>query len=280
MTGPASGPALDALLRALARLLRPLVRLAIGNGITYPVLADLLRDLFLDVALRDVLTEEKARTDSRVSLLTGVHRKEIRRQRSAALEATPVPEIVTLTSQIIARWLGAAPYAGETGNPLPLPRSAATGEPSFDSLVASVTKDVRARAVLDDWLNQELVRLDADERVVLNVAAFIPRPGRDEQLFYFGRNLHDHIAAASANISALEKAPYMDRSVHYDALPVAAADRLEALGRDAAMRLLIDVNRSAMEIAAAAAPSAGPTRRVNVGVYIYAADEPSPGTPA
>jgi hypothetical protein len=278
MTERQSGPAPDALLRSLGRLLRPLVRLAIGNGITYPVLTDLLRDLFLDVALRDVLTDEKARTDSRVSLLTGIHRKEIRRQRSSAVDHEPTPEVVTLTSQIIARWLSAPPFVSPLGTPLALPRSAPAGEPSFDALVESVTKDVRPRAVLDEWASQDVVRLDADERVVLNVAAFIPRPGRDEQLFYFGRNLHDHIAAASANVSAPGKAPFMDRSVHYDALPEAAAVRLEALGREAANRLLLDINRTAMEIADAEPAGDGPTRRVNLGVYLYMEDEPPKDT--
>lgn len=272
MTTRQSGPAPDSLLRSLGRLLRPLVRLAIGSGITYPVLSDLIRDLYLDVALRDVLTTDKMRTDSRVSLLTGVHRKEIRRQRSTPVEHETAPEVITLTSQIIARWLGVAPYVSEIGTPMALPRSAPAGEPSFDALVESVTKDVRPRAVLDEWISQDIVRVDEDERVILNVAAFIPRPGAEEQLFYFGRNLHDHIAAASANVSASGKAPFMDRSVHYDSLPVEAAERLEAMGREAGMKLLVEINRAAMEMSGSE-PPAGPTRRINLGVYFYSEDE-------
>lgn len=262
------------MLRALARLLRPLVRLAIGSGITYPVLADLLRDLYLDVAQNELLKNDKARTDSRVSLLTGVHRKEIRRQRVASADAAAVPEAVTLSSQILARWFAAPPFASPDGTPLPLPRSALAGEASFDALVAAVTKDVRPRAVFDEWLSQELVGLDGQDRVVLNVGAFIPRPGRDEQLFYFGRNLHDHIAAASANVSASGKAPFMDRSVHYDALTPPVAAQLEALGREAGMALLLELNRAAMRLAEAQTPSDEPTRRVNIGLYIYSEDEP------
>jgi Family of unknown function (DUF6502) len=264
----------ELLLRALGRLLRPLVPMLIRNGITYPVIADLLRDLYVDVALRDMLSDDKSRTDSRVSLLTGVHRKEIRRQRAAPPRDESTPEVVTLSSQIIARWLGAAPWAGAGGVPHPLPRSAAAGEPSFDGLVEAVTKDVRPRAVLDEWLSQDLVRLDAQDRVILNAEAFVPRPGRDEQMFYFGRNLHDHIAAAAANVSAVERAPFLDRSVHYDALPVAAAEQLEAMGREAAIRMLLDINRRAMQLAEAHDPPTGPTRRVNLGVYLFAENEP------
>ena len=70
-----------ALLRASRRLLRPLVRLLMRAGVTFPVLADLLRTLYVEVAARDLLVDPKAQTDSRISLLTGVHRKEIRRLR-------------------------------------------------------------------------------------------------------------------------------------------------------------------------------------------------------
>jgi hypothetical protein len=277
-----SGPAPDLLLRSLGRLMRPLVKLLIRNGITYPVMADLLRDLYLDVALRDILPDEKSRTDSRVSLLTGVHRKEIRRQRAAPARPEPAPEVVTLSSQIISRWLGAAPWAGAGGTPLPLPRSAPAGQPSFDGLVEAVTRDLRPRAVLDAWLSQDLVRLDAEDRVVLNVDAFVPRPGRDEQMFYFGRNLHDHIAAAAANVSAVDKAPFLDRSVHYDSMPVAAAEQMVAMGRAAAVQMLLDINRRAMQVAEAHDPPIGPTRRVNLGVYLYVEDEPpaAAGPPA
>jgi hypothetical protein len=282
MIEPVAAPTPPALLRHLGRLLRPLVRLMIRNGITFPVLADLLRDLYVDVALREVLTGEGARTDSRVSLLTGIHRKEIRRQRTAGATAEPVPETVTLSGQIVSRWLGQHPWVDETGAPRPLPRAAGPGEPSFDALVAAVTRDLRPRAVLDEWLRQETVRLDEQDRVVLNVAAFIPQPGREEQLFYFGRNLHDHIAAAAANISATGKAPFMDRSVHYDALPYEAAAALDAAARESGMRMLVDINRRALDLIEAPggrAAKGAPTRRVNLGVYLYIEDEPTAGDP-
>ncbi|UFN50959.1 DUF6502 family protein [Roseomonas sp. OT10] len=281
---PSAMPA-DALMRPLRRLLRPLVRLLIRSGVTFPVLADLLRGLYVEVAARDLLTAPRDRTDSRISLLTGVHRKEIRRQREEEGGGDEVPPIVTLSGQVIARWLGLPAYTDAAGQPLPLPRIAAEG-PSFDSLVASVTTDVRARTVLDDWLAQGIVSLDALDRVRLDTEAFLPRQGREEQLYYFARNLHDHLAAASANISIAGQAPFLDRSVHYDRLSPAVAERLEAAGREGAQRLLMAINRLALaalaeeEAAAPAPPAPGaPTRRVNLGVYLYAEDEtPDGGT--
>lgn len=272
-------PPPQALLKPLARLLRPLVRLLIRSGVTFPVMADLLRGLYVEVAARDLLVDPKAQTDSRISLLTGVHRKEIRRLRMEEADDHDTPPVVTLTSQLIARWLGAPPYADADGRPLPLPRAARTaGEASFEGLVESVTKDVRARSVLDDWIGQEIVLVDADGRIHLNSAAFIPRPGGEEQLFYFSRNLHDHIAAAAANVATAGPAPFFDRSMHYDRLRPETVAELETTAREAAQRLLTDVNRIALAKAEAddEAPGAPatPLRRINLGVYVYVADDP------
>jgi hypothetical protein len=269
------------LMRPLARLLRPLVRLLIQSGITFPVFADLIRSLFVEVAVTEMLTDPASRTDSRVSLLTGIHRKEIRRQRGLE-RRTDEPEVVTRSSAIIGRWLGSAIYTDEDHKPLTLPRSGPA--PSFESLVASVTRDVRARSVLDEWVSQGIASLEPDDRVRLNVAAFLPAQGQDAQVFYFARNLHDHVSAAAANLTAGAAPPFLERSVHYDRLSPEAIAQLEAAGREAAQAMLLDVNRKAIAIAdaddaarATAPPDAAgaPTRRVNIGVFVYVDDDES-----
>jgi hypothetical protein len=247
------------------------------SGITFPVLTDMLRHLFVDVAVSDILTQKNARTDSRISLVTGVHRKEIRRLREMPPDPAAPPEVVTMASQIIARWVGSAPFVDVDGQPRPLPRVVEPGSegPSFESLVASVTTDIRSRAVLDDWLQQGLVRLAPEGQVVLNAGAFVPRPGGQEQLFYFARNLHDHVAAAVANISADGAAPFLDRSVHYDRLTETQMRELEAFAREAAMRVLLEVNRKALALvdAGEAVEGVAATHRVNFGTFVFRDDD-------
>jgi hypothetical protein len=265
------------LLQQLQRLLRPLVRLAITSGVTFPVLTELLRSLFVDVASHDLLSDTGSRTDSRISLLTGVHRKEIRRLRLEAPVSQTIPPVVTIGSQIVARWLGTKDYCDSAGEPLALPRlrSEASGL-SFEGLVASVTTDVRPRAVLDDFLAQDIVTLGPDDRVRLNKVAFVPASASNEQLFYFGRNLHDHIAAASANIAAGVSAPFVDSSVHYDELTPEQATELLRTAYATAEQALLTVNRAAIGVVESGGNTPArrvPTRRINFGIYIYAEDE-------
>jgi Family of unknown function (DUF6502) len=249
----------------LARLLRPLVRLCIRGGMTYPALAQLLRELFVNVAEHDFALEGKEQTDSRVSLLTGIHRKEVARLRGAGAPVNETPAAVSRTSAIIARWLAAPEFTNAKGDPLPLPRTASGDEPSFESLVSSITKDVRPRAVLDEWLDRKLVTINEDEEIVLVDTAFVPRGDDDRKWHYLGRNLHDHVAAAATNVS--EPAPrFLERAVHYDGLSAKLAKRLEGRSRELAMDALKTANREANR---ALAKDKGGEYRWNFGVYVY-----------
>jgi hypothetical protein len=276
---PRAAPRAESLQRPLRRLLRPLVRLLIAHGVTFPVLADLLRGLYVEVAMGDDPTGPRARTDSRISLVTGIHRKEIRRLREMPQDTAAMPETLSRTSLIIARWLGTGLTTEPDGQPRRLPRTAEAGEPSFDSLVAAVTTDIRPRAVLDDFVAQGLVTIAPGGLIELNIAAFLPRPGDEQQLFYFGRNLADHIAAASANVGAAGAAPYFDRSVHYDGLTAAQSDALEHAARAQAQRLLLDINRMALAMldGEIPAPDGLPLRRINLGVYLFTAPDTDDG---
>src|SRR4051812_24093206 len=177
-------PIATASLRApLARLLRPLVRLCIRGGLTFPALAQLLRELFVNVAEHDFALEGKEQTDSRVSLLTGIHRKEVARLRGAGAPVNETPATLSLASAIMARWLAAPEFIDATGNPLPLPRMAGGDVASFETLVSSITKDVRPRAVLDEWLDRKLVTINDDGEIELVDTAFVPS-GDDERKWH------------------------------------------------------------------------------------------------
>ena len=256
----------------LARLLRPLVRLLVRRGVTFPALADLLRELYVNVAEHDFVLPGKEQTDSRVSFLTGIHRKEVRRLRGAGAPVTVVPTEVSRTSRILARWLADPRFTSADGQPLPLPRGPDGEGPSFEGLVASVTRDVRPRAVLDEWLDRKLVELDAEGRVVLAERALVPRKGDDQQLYYFGRNLHDHMAAAVANIEA-DAPRFLERAVHYDGLSEEVARQLEATSRTLADKAIRTANRDAH--AACELPGSDGRWRWNFGVYVYAEEQPS-----
>lgn len=264
------------LVRALKQVLRPLVRLLLAKGVTYPYLANLLKTIYVDVAAHDFPLEGKRQTDSRLSLLTGVHRKDVRRLMSQPRESVLPPANISFGARLVARWCGETDYLDEAGRPRPLARlPAADGGPSFERLVADESKDIRARAVLDEWLRLGLAEVDAEDQVCLRTSAFVPEKGVEEKLFYFGRNLHDHLAAASHNVLG-QQPPFLERGVYSGALNQASVDELAKLAEQMGMDALRTLNRRARELRVASA-AAAPNQRMNFGIYFYSEATPGEG---
>ena len=83
-------PPADELLRALGSVLAPLLRLLLASGLDYTRLAAQLKPLFIEQARLELLRTRKIDTDSAISLLSGVHRKDVRELRTRTLEACGV----------------------------------------------------------------------------------------------------------------------------------------------------------------------------------------------
>jgi hypothetical protein len=263
----------ETLVAALRRIFRPLVRLLIARSIPFPFAAEVLRGVYVDVAVTEFPVAGKRQTDSRITLLTGVHRKDVKRLRGQRLLALRPPRAVSLGSQLIARWTTLPEYLDEQGAPRPLPRLQGEGRAhSFESLVRSLSTDIRPRVVLDEWLRLGIAHVDDEDRVCLNVQAFIPPKGSDEMTYFFGRNLHDHLAAATHNMTGAG-APLLERSVNYNNLSQAAVEELTALARQRGMEVLQEVNARALRLQQQDSGQSGASHRFNLGVYVFSEDQ-------
>ncbi|MFG0400242.1 DUF6502 family protein [Pseudomonas sp. zjy_11] len=258
------------MLSALRRVMRPLVRLMLRKGVTYTMFTDLLKQVFVDVAHREFRLNDTAPTDSRISLLTGVHRKDVRRLRNEGDTAlTTLPDNITLGAQLVNVWTNTPPFCSAPGQARALARLASVGgDCSFDALVARVSTDIRGRVVLDEWLRLGVVRLDEQDCVHLEAHAFVPQKGFDEKAAYFGHNLHDHACAAVHNLSG-EGQPFFERSVHYDALSPASVEHLRDVVAKDGMQTLLAFSRLAAELESVDEPGIEQRQRITVGLYFY-----------
>src|SRR5262249_159385 len=135
-TTPRPGEPQPALMRALKRLLRPLVRVLIPQGITLPTLLRPLKEVYVDVGESQFVVPGRQQTDSRINLLTGVHRKDIRALRGRGRPDEGPSPVVSRNAQMIALWAGDPEFVDRRGRPRPLPRNAPkSGGASFEGLV-------------------------------------------------------------------------------------------------------------------------------------------------
>jgi hypothetical protein len=266
------------LVAALRRVLRPLIRLLLSHGIRFQTFCDLAKETYIQVADEEFKLDCKSQTDSRISLLTGVHRRDVNRLRNISQTKSPLPLQASLSSQLLAIWSGRTEYLDANGTPLPLPRLASKGgEQSFEALVRSVSKDFRARVVLDEWQRQGIATLDEQDNVHLAVDAFVSPQGLEEKTFYFGQNIHDHLAASVYNLAG-SMPPFLERCVYYNNLTAESVTEYERVARTAGMRAIHTVNRHAMELKKRDAGKADAVYRTNFGIYNFSELERSDDT--
>jgi hypothetical protein len=255
---------------ALKRVFRPFVKLMLANNLTYTFAIDVIKGLFVEVAERDFTLENKRQTDSRISLMSGVHRKDVRRLRDYQPEVEEVmPANVSLGSQVIAAWNANPEYLDEVGLPKALPRFAASSaDQTFEGLVRSLSTDIHPRAVLDEWLRLGIATLDDENFVHLTTDMFIPQEGFDEKVFYFGHNMHDHAQAAVSNVIG-QQISFFERCVHYDELSKLSVDVIAEFAKKHSMRALRGVNKVADVAAFNDKTNPEAKMRMTYGVYFY-----------
>ena len=271
----------DILQRESLTLLAPLVRLLIANGVAYPQFVQALKQVFLDAARAELASEGKRPTDSALSLLSGVHRKDVRMMSRGGdddgVERRPRKSL-SIAAEVFARWANDPQWLDADGQPLTLPIRAADGEPSFENLAASISKDFHARSVLE-----ELVRLGVakvlGERVSVNTSSFVPQDSFAEMAYFLSHNVGSHLAAAAANLRGNRAEPaFLENSLAADQLSVDSVASLHALARNQWNRTFRQMFAAASErFEADRTVHEGPRMKIRFGTYFYAEpDEPAP----
>jgi hypothetical protein len=258
-------------LREARGLMLPLVRWLLRHGVSYTAFADMLKGVFVEVAREEIVRGGARPTHSALSVLSGVHRKDVRLLADAAPHAGQ-PRHIPIASQLFTRWLTDPAYNAPGGKPRRLPRVGA--EPSFETLARQLSSDVHPRTLLEELLRLGLVELDGDE-VVPQAAAFVPAAGLSEMTALFSANAGDHIAAAVHNLT--ESGPkFLEQSLFANGLSEASTQLLAQTAREAWAQSFATLAAHAKERLQA---DAGGTekQRFRYGVYFYS--EPVAGSP-
>jgi len=264
--------------RVLRTLLRPLVKAMIAHGITLPALTRMLKEIFVEVAATDFALDSRAPTDSRISMLTGVHRKDVRTLRTAdGPSAAATGSRASALASVVGRWLADPALTDAEGRPHPLPRQSREG-PSFEALAASVSSDIRPRTILDELLRQGVVsEVPGSGLLRLEAEAFVGPAEIGQQAHFFSQNVGDHIAAATENLLAQPgAAPFVERAVFYNRLTPASVAEIEGEARRLSADALARLNRLAFARQNADASDPEARERFRYGVFFYHAAEDAP----
>lgn len=212
-----------------SNLLALWVRWCLLQGIDYRTLSEVLKPLYLEAGKARLHESGVKVTDSTLSLLTGLHRKDIRHARERTQEQgeqdlaqrEQARQTVNVPAQLVALWLAQdwptrLPWQGEA--------------PSFQALALSVSRDVHPKALLNTLQMQGVVSVDLEDSTVqLLHNSYTPAGQTQAMLSLLNQAVADHLHAGLDNLSLPAKQRHLEQSVFADGLTAESADRLERL---------------------------------------------------
>ncbi|OGQ00511.1 MAG: hypothetical protein A2Z40_03715 [Deltaproteobacteria bacterium RBG_19FT_COMBO_60_16] len=256
-----------ALSAAITTLLRPLVRLLLRNGIPYRTFSDLAKRVYVDVATEEFSIPGRKQSKSRVSVITGLSRKEVLRvKRLPKPSDMGAGERYNRAARVIAGWVRDSLFNDETGHPVDL--SFEGGTICFRQLIKKYSGDAPSRAVLDELMRVGAVEKTPDGKIRLLERSYIPRRGDTDKIAILGVDTSDLVATIDHNICHPE-APLFQRKVCYDNLPAEAIPELKKLVGEQAQALLENLDRWMSERDRDFHPRFPGTGRKRAGVGIY-----------
>ena len=190
----------EALRNACRTLLRPIALVLLRGGITWKEFADISKSVFVSVATDEFGIRGRPTNISRVSILTGISRKEVKRQRDLLNgQDEPASSKTTDATRLLSGWHQDAVYQHSDGTPRALP---VTGEaPSFESLFATYGGDTPEQTLLRELRNAgSIEENDAGELVALR-RYHMPAAMEEGNVRFFGTNLYDHANTLSNNLA-------------------------------------------------------------------------------
>lgn len=233
----------DHLKGALTLMLKPLIRLLIAQGVTHAEFSETAKEVYVESALRDFEAEGKV-NKSRVAILTGLTRKEVKNVIDRVLAEESPDKKYSRPERVLAGWFNDPVFTGPYGIPLELPYTA-TGpdEPSFVDLVKCYSGDMAPKQMLQELLRSGSV-IDVDGRYKAVRRNYVHEALSPKLIRRLGQIGYRVFSTAAKNIDKeAEGSGYFDRQVFSDeGCTQNVIDDFDVYIKDRGQRLLEDID--------------------------------------
>ncbi len=200
----------ESLLISLRVVLRPVVGFCLRRAIKFQEFSEIARNLFIDEARKELTYQSVQESTSKLSVMTGLQRREIDKRLRAAGEA---PQEENLITRVVGQWLGDKRFLDSKGKPRDLTTEGLRSE--FASLVSVVSRDLNYHTVLFELERLGMARRDAGS-VSLLVNAYVPHADPVEGFSLLSSDAADLINAVEDNVLRAAKPPHLHAKTTYD----------------------------------------------------------------
>ncbi len=242
---------LEKVIKSIALLLRPIVRLALRNGMTYKQFSDLSKHLYVDVAASDYGVNGRVTNVSRIAVMTGINRKDIKRLKEAlnegeVLQNNHSPDRI---SRILTAWYSDPEFTDDKCFPLTLPIE---GRVSFSELVKRHGGDVAMITLLREFKRSGVIEEMPNGDVKVLKRYFIPSADNiapnltdPTRIVHAGSILNDHVNTIFHNLYQQDKKliPRFERRATNHAIDKAAVIKFQKYAAEKGQAFLEDIDQ-------------------------------------
>jgi len=254
-----------AISEALTRIMRPIVRMLLRNGVTYQAFAETLKLVFVQVASEEFRIPGRKQSDSRIAVITGLSRKEVKRVAALAPAADAAAYVrYNRAARVVSGWTEDPAFV-TAGVPRALALEGAGA--NFPELVRRFSGDAPPRAVLDELERVGAVERRDDGMLVLKVRSYQPLTDDPDRVAALGRTASALLETAEHNLGASEVDQRLQRQVVSRDLPAHSVARFQHLTAERAAPVLASLEAWLDDHALD--PGVAGVERVAVGVGVY-----------
>jgi hypothetical protein len=206
----------DQLRNALALMFKPLIRLLIAQGVTHAEFSDTAKEVYVETALRHFEVDGRV-NKSRVAILTGLTRKEVKNVIDRALTTDYRERTYSRPARVLTGWYSDPAFQGPYGIPLELPYESGDSESlSFVELVRRYSGDMAPRQMLNQLIESGAI-VEVDGRFKAVSRSFKPSKLSPALISRLGSVGHRVFSSAAKNIDSTDTGKrHFDRMVFAD----------------------------------------------------------------
>jgi len=270
-----SDKARGVLIHSAYKIVRALAVMLLKKGVSYSVFSDIARKAFADAA-QDFEVEGRKLSDSRVAILTGLSRKEIKRLKELVdLDVLTYEKKHNRAARIVTAWSREKKYLTSAGKPRVLPVSGES--PSLHELVTEFGGGVPTRAVIDELSRVGAIVQSRKSYWRLENSAYLPSDSDTTVMNVLGADVPLLVKTINYNLEADPGEKFFQRKVMYQEIPQAEARMFREYASNETFKLLKRLDRWLAEMVASL-PNNGVSdeKRYKIGVSaFYFEDEQS-----
>jgi hypothetical protein len=196
------------------QLLMGVARFALRHSMRLRELVELLKQVLVECAIDELRSVGTPVTAARLSVMTGVHRKDVDRLINQVTDDEPSQS--SLIARVIGQWRADPEFSNKIGNPRVLSCDGATSD--FSKLVRSVTTELNPSLVL-----AELERVGAVTRQRLGIklltSVYVPKQNELNYYAMLAEDSRDLVVSVDQNIRGSSEVKNLHIKTEYDGIP-------------------------------------------------------------